>query len=274
MIISFSTITFDKIGKNYYLGGPADYGGIVLDFFERTKKIKFLNVCNISKKDIARISPLNHKNLVPNYVRESVNFELIIKNNTRKVLLKSKKFKITEKILEDLALKKDVRGNTVVVSPVISEFTKSFYSKLLSYKPKALFLDLYNNDDGKFSKNEILLFEDISLNKSANIFFKLSQNELQGLTKSKVVFNGQHYFLTTFGANGAELKTDNLILKVNGLKVKTVNSTGSGDVFLYTFASLYDKGIKLKNCLKGANKMAAKSTEYLCLEEFSDELRQ
>jgi len=274
MLISFSTITFDKIGNNHYLGGPADYGGVVLDYLEEKNGIKFLNVCNIARKDISSLVTLAHKNLVPNYIPQSVNFELIFKNDKRQVLLQSKRFKVTDAIFKKFNLQDEIKGNTVIVSPVISEFTLSFFSKLISLKPKALFLDLYNNDDGRFSQNEIKLFETISKAKGVKIFFKLSKNEMRGLTENKVTFETNHCFLTTLGADGAELKNGNLTLRTYGLKVKTINPTGAGDIFIYTFASLYDKGTKLEECLNAANTMAAKSTEYMSLEEFSDGLRQ
>jgi hypothetical protein len=274
MIISFSTITFDKINNKEYLGGPADYGGVILNYINQKHQLDFQNICNINKNDIKKLEILKHNNIVINNIPESIKFNLNLNNGIRKVKLESQRFIVNKNIFNASNIKNKICGNTIIVSPVISEFTKDFFSKLLELKPKAVFLDLFNNDDGDFAKNELSLFEQITKTTHTQIFFKLSQNEIQGLKNNKQEIPSNHYIITTLGDKGARIQKNGDIYNTSGIKAKTINPTGAGDIFIYTFAALYDMEHTIEDCLNTANEMAAKSTEYDELEGFANALRQ
>jgi hypothetical protein len=274
MIISFSTITFDTIDNKEYLGGPADYGGVILNNMGQEHSLKFLNVCNINKKDIKKLEILDHKNILVNNIPESIKFNLDLNNGPRKVELKSQRFSIDKSVLDELRLKERIKGNTIIISPVISEFAPDFYLSIIDLKPKAIFLDLFNNDDGKFSQEELDLFEQIAKTTKTKLFFKLSQNEIQGLKDNKKNIPLNQHIITTLGDKGANIKKDKTMYQASGIKAKTINPTGAGDIFIYTFAALYDMGNTIESCLNAANEMAAKSTEYNGLEGFAHAFKQ
>jgi len=264
MIVSFSSISLDTIKNKLYLGGPSNYGGSVLDILNYHFNIDFLNVLNISKKDLPKINTLNHINLIPNYIPRSVNFNLIFKKNIRTVISTTPLFEISSNIFDDFNLSDYIKNNFVIISPIINEFNYSFYKKLFSLNPKFVFLDLYNNDDGLFSNKEIkLLHYILSLNQ--NVLLKLSENEYAGLKNrlNITMINKNIFFLITKGENGAEIILNGKVLfSVKGIKTKLVNATGAGDIFLYSFVGLYYKYNNFNLALKLANKIAACSITY------------
>ncbi|MDO8537693.1 MAG: PfkB family carbohydrate kinase [archaeon] len=275
MIISFSTATFDNINGKEYLGGPANYGGAIIDFFGEILNLDTINFVNVGKKDLHKIITLNHRNLIPNYIDSSVKFKLSYHNQKRICQILSKSFSVSKYDITNYGLEEFIKNSTIIVSPVINEFPWSFFNKLVNSKPKAIFLDLFNNDDGNFSKSELALLNNILSIKGNKLFIKLSENEIRGLIKAGIDLSNTSLLITR-GKTGAELIHNKFKAPIisHGIKVKTINSTGAGDVFLYVFATMYEYGLPLKKCLRIANKIAAISTSYDTIEEFCKAIRK
>lgn len=272
-LISFSSVSKDKLeGNKVYWGGPANYGGLIWGAHHNKFSFDFTNISNISKSDFAKLSKFTDY-IVPNFIKDTATFKITHKKGIRVIKLLTPSFSINKPKL----LNTKISNNYVVISPIINEFNLNFYKYVFLAKPKAIFLDIFNNDNFKFSKEEIDLFNGIlELNKyySGRLFIKLSENEAKTLLK-KVKIDSRIYLLITCGKNGAKiLKNNKIICKVNGLKQKVVSALGAGDVFLYSFAMFYKKYSSLEKSLKEANKIAAESTKYKTIEEFYDKMKE
>lgn len=271
-LISFSSVSKDKLKDNkIYWGGPANYGGLVWGTYKDKFNFNFTNIANISKSDFAKLNKFVDY-ITPNFIKDTVTFKITHKRGIRTVELLTSVFSLNKPKL----LNKEINGNYVVISPIINEFNLNFYKSIFLAKPKAIFLDIFNNDNSKFSKSEIDLFNGLlELNRyySGKLFIKLSDNEAKTLLK-RVKIDTRVYLLITCGKNGAKiLKNNKIICKVNGLKRKVVSALGAGDVFLYSFVMFYKKYNSLEKSLKEANKIAADSTKYLTIEEFYEKMK-
>ncbi|MDD4049764.1 MAG: hypothetical protein PHX47_02025 [Candidatus ainarchaeum sp.] len=262
-IFSFSSVSIDLINNNVFLGGPPNYGGSILHLLSNNFNLNFINISNISKKDFyENIILLKH--IIPNYVPETVCFNLKQFKNNRVVKLNSKPFRISSNLNLNLT------NATIIVSPIINEFNILFFKKIFSQKPKFIFLDLFNNDDGGFKKQELLLLKQIiALSKKyfVKVFFKLSDKEYFGLDKN--ILENMDYILLTKGCNGADiLKNNVLFFSDSGYDVIEKSSVGAGDVFLYSFVGYYLKKASLKKSLKFANKIASSSVMFNTFDQF------
>lgn len=263
MFFSFSSVSIDMINKNVFFGGPPNYGGSILQLLSNNFNFNFINISNISKKDFYK-NIILLKHITPNYVSETVFFKLEQFKNNRIVKLNSKSFIISS----DQNL--NLTNATIIVSPIINEFNVSFFKKIFSQKPKFVFLDLFNNDDGVFKKHELILLKQIiALSKKyfIKVFFKLSDKEYFGLDKN--ILQNMGYILLTKGCNGAEiLKNNRLLFSDSGYNVVEKSSVGAGDVFLYAFVAFYLKTNSLEKSLKFANKVASLSVMFKTFDQF------
>jgi len=271
-LISFSSVSKDKLENNkIYWGGPANYGGLVWSAYKDKFNSNFTNIANISKPDFVELSDFADY-ITPNYIDKTITFRITHKKGIRIVKLLTPSFSIARPKL----LNKEINGNCIVISPIINEFKLSFYKSIFFAKPKTIFLDIFNNDNSKFSKLEIDLFNNIlELNKrySGKLFIKLSDNEAKPLLK-KMKIDYRIYLLITYGKNGAKVvKNNKIICKVSGLKRKAISALGTGDVFLYSFVIFYNYNQSIKKSLIEANKIAAESTKYLTIEDFYEKIK-
>lgn len=266
-LISFSSVSKDKLEDNkIYWGGPANYGGLIWGAYKKKYGLNFINISNISKCDFVKLNNFVDY-ITPNFVKNTVLFKIFYKNGIRFVYLLTPSFHISKSKLST----NEIKNNYVVISPIINEFSFNFYKFIFLANPKAIFLDLFNNDNSEFSLSEINLLNNIlELNKqySGKLFIKLSDTEAKTVLK-KIKIDSQIYLLITCGKNGAKiLKNNKVICSVNGLKQKIMSTLGAGDAFLYSFVMFYKKYNLLSKSLEKANKLAAESLKYKTVEAF------
>lgn len=266
-LISFSSVSKDKLDNNkIYWGGPPNYGGLVWNAYKHKFKLNVFNIANISNSDFSKLNKFAD-HIVPNSIKNTVTFKITHKKGIRQVKLLTDKFVISKSALK----KPQIKDNFVVISPIINEYNLDFYKFIFDSKPKAIFLDIYNNDNSKFNKEEITLFNEIlKLNKTykGKLFIKLSDNEAETLLQ-KTKIDSKIYLIITCGKDGAKiLKNKKVVCSVPGIKEKVVSALGAGDVFLYSFVMFYSSSFSIKKALIEANKIAAYSTRYLTIKEF------
>lgn len=78
----------------------------------------------------------------------------------------------------------------------------------------------------------------------------------------KLINAGVKIIVVTKGSNGCELFTKDEVIKVSGIKVEAVDTTGAGDTFNGAFLYFYSLGWCLEKCVEYANAAAARSIRF------------
>lgn len=74
---------------------------------------------------------------------------------------------------------------------------------------------------------------------------------------------GPKTVVVTLGSRGVLCVNVNDVIRIDGIKVKVLDTTGAGDCFIGAFVTRLSCGDNLKNCLEFANKAAAFSVDKL-----------
>lgn len=110
-------------------------------------------------------------------------------------------------------------------------------------------------DEKYFLNASILFFNEEGFEKFKN---GCSKDE----TVLKLINAGVKIIVITLGSNGCELLTKDRVIKVDGIGVNVVDTTGAGDTFNGSFLYFYSLGWSLEKCAQYANAAAARSIMF------------
>lgn len=110
-------------------------------------------------------------------------------------------------------------------------------------------------DEEYFLNASILFFNEEGFERFKN---GSSKNE----AIEKLFSSGVKVIVITLGGNGCEVWTEDKAIKVDGICVNAVDTTGAGDTFNGSFLYFYSLGWSLEKCAKYANAAAARSIMF------------
>lgn len=111
-------------------------------------------------------------------------------------------------------------------------------------------------EDEKYFLNASILF----FNEEGFEKFKNGRTKDQAILK--LINAGVKIVVITLGSNGCKIYTKKRVIKVDGISVNAVDTTGAGDTFNGSFLYFYSLGWSLEKCAQYANAAAARSIMF------------
>ena len=112
-----------------------------------------------------------------------------------------------------------------------------------------------------FAKIDYLVVNETELSFFANLNETIKNTDKIIDFAKKLLLTGPKAVIVTLGAKGSLTVTRNRTIKIEGLKVKTVDTTAAGDCFVGAFAAQINNDVGLEKALNFANRAAAFSVQ-------------
>ena len=252
----YGHITIDEIDGETMIGGPPNYGGVVIaDYFG----IRPLVITSCAATDITRFVKETKDKLqyIVELSKESTVFKFPKLGHENKMELLSKASPLRVLIPTDLA----------IVNPVCREISNPFINEVRSIS-KYLAIDVQglvrNGELGEIRRVPFL--KEYHFIQSANLI-KSSNYELPYLIEGEneeflqKMLNSMELLISN-GHKGAVVFYDNKKYSVSSPSVTLVNTTGAGDVLIAMYAFLRAKNESIETALAYAVSAASSSISH------------
>ncbi len=254
----YGHVTLDDIEGELMIGGPPNYGGIILfDFFE----IKPIIITSCNPSDMTRFirETQDKLNYIVSLSKETTKFSFPRRGHEHQMELLTKADKIEAVVASDLA----------IVSPVCREVTNGVLKQIRS-QSKFLAVDIQGftrtGEIGAVKRGYFL--SDYHAIESANLIkasdyeltflldlHHFNRDELRQLLSSVEI-------LVSRGRKGATIMHQGIKYDATAPSVSYVNTTGAGDVLIATYAYLRAQDKSIKEALSYAIAVASVSISY------------
>jgi len=264
-ILIIGNPTVDYIDGNYFSpGGPVTY---ITNSLSQLGQSKITAVTSFGK-DFSYNNFHKTSNVINIKSDKTNKFDFSISSDNRKMMVisSSNLINLTKINLEGVP-------DLIFIAPVLNEFSIKKTEKLMNKYKNSFFVGMPQGWIRKI-KNKNVHFDYSMLSNLP--FFNIVFFSEEEISDSKMPIerlkNLAKILVVTQGKNGAKIYIKDEIIDIPPFPTQAINTIGAGDIFASVFSLEFYKTKNLIYSGNLANKIAAKSTQYLGIESINSEV--
>jgi len=235
-------------GKRSSIGGPPYYIHKALKYYSDLKLIIVSSIGNdFPRESINDLCKDNVECILKQYSTPTISFVNDYRNVVRKQSVKGGGYKITAEQIRSVG-----KVDFSIVSPVLDEVDKSLLEEIKSRSRVAVdpqgFLRVLDDGMIRLASSDLSYYQGVDILKPSVEEFRVLTRDLKDLYSILNIVRG--YVVVSSGDKGAYLLIDGFTYYIPAYKVKGVDVTGAGDMFIGSLIYSLVKGTSiLDSCI-------------------------